>query len=217
MSPPTNTKKTAAELRAELQEEQKAAEERQRRDAALLKEMMEEAARLEREEKEEETRKREREALAAAMKREREAQAARERGASQQQKKGHTQGAERRKAQDVVFVNPRTGVCVAILCGIEPTTDGQAGRSAGNFDDGDRSMDGMAIKDSKWSTLEGADRCDACKGRDVTCQVDFKTITEWRKAVEEGELITRAPNGTACRNCHSKKHSCFLPATRDPQ
>ena len=45
--------------------------------------------------------------------------------------------------------------------------------------------------------------------------VNWKTIANWRKAVEDGQAITRAPPRTGCQRCQSKRHSCMLPATND--
>jgi len=67
----------------------------------------------------------------------------------------------------------------------------------------------------QWSVLQGDARCDACRAKQLNCEVDWKLIAEWRETVELGRVPVRAPAGTGCQRCQSKKHSCKLPATKD--
>ena len=67
----------------------------------------------------------------------------------------------------------------------------------------------------QWAILQGDDRCDACRAQQINCEVDWKPIREWRKAVQLGRVPVRAPAGTGCQRCQTKKHSCKLPATKD--
>ena len=70
------------------------------------------------------------------------------------------------------------------------------------------------VRSPAWCKVPKDRGCEACKKANVDCEVDWKPISEWRKIVELGRVPTRAPAGTGCKRCQSKKHSCFLPATK---
>ena len=70
------------------------------------------------------------------------------------------------------------------------------------------------VRSTVWCKVPRDRACEACKKAKVDCDVDWKSISEWRKMVELGRVPTRAPAGTGCKRCQSKKHSCFLPATK---
>lgn len=61
--------------------------------------------------------------------------------------------------------------------------------------------------------MKGQEKCSACRGKPISCEVDMAAVERWEADVAAGATFTKAPNNAGCVRCKNSKHTCILPRT----